>query len=182
MALDPRIILAGQAPDTMGAFAGGLQTGAMQSQIGRQNALADLYRTQGAGIMAGDTGALNALAGVLHLAWLGREGFVGLGELLARRTHYAREQLCAIPGVTPLHTRPVVREFAVELDGDVNAVIAHCQQAHGINPGHALAADFPGHPNGLLVAVTEQRTKADIDALVRAVRSALGATVGEVAV
>lgn len=68
MALDPRIILAGQAPDTMGAFSGGLQTGAMQNQIGRQNALADLYRTQGAGIMAGDTGALNALAGLDPMA------------------------------------------------------------------------------------------------------------------
>lgn len=66
--LDPRIILAGQGPDTMGAFTGGLQAGAMKNQIGRQNALADLYRTQGAGIMAGDPGALNALAGMDPMA------------------------------------------------------------------------------------------------------------------
>lgn len=68
MALDPRLILAGQSPDTLGAFTGGLQAGAMQNQIGRQNALADLYRTQGAGIMAGETGALNALAGLDPMA------------------------------------------------------------------------------------------------------------------
>ncbi|MFM7029941.1 MAG: glycine dehydrogenase, partial [Micrococcales bacterium] len=37
--------------------------------------------------------ALNALAGVVYLAWLGRQGFVQLGELLLRRTHYAREAL-----------------------------------------------------------------------------------------
>ena len=37
--------------------------------------------------------ALNALAAMVHLAWLGRQGFRELGELLARRTAYARERL-----------------------------------------------------------------------------------------
>ena len=37
--------------------------------------------------------ALNALAGVVYLSWLGKRGFVELGELLLRRTHYAREAL-----------------------------------------------------------------------------------------
>ena len=39
--------------------------------------------------------ALNALAGMVHLAWLGKRGFVELGELLVRRTAYARERLGA---------------------------------------------------------------------------------------
>src|SRR5215203_2660497 len=39
--------------------------------------------------------ALNALAGVIYLSWLGKRGFVELGELLLRRTHYARETLTA---------------------------------------------------------------------------------------
>ena len=55
MALDPRIILAGQAPNVFDGF--------MQGQAaGRQNALADLYKNQGGAIMAGDPNALNALA------------------------------------------------------------------------------------------------------------------------
>ena len=37
--------------------------------------------------------ALNALAGVVYLSWLGREGIVELGELLLQRTAYAREAL-----------------------------------------------------------------------------------------
>ena len=37
--------------------------------------------------------ALNALAGVIYLSWLGRRGLVELGELMLRRTHYAREAL-----------------------------------------------------------------------------------------
>ena len=43
--------------------------------------------------------ALNALAGMVHLAWLGKRGFVELGELLVRRTAYARERLAAVDGV-----------------------------------------------------------------------------------
>jgi glycine dehydrogenase subunit 1 len=58
-----------------------------------------------------------------------------------------------------------VREFAIELDADVNQVIERCA-AEGINPGHPLAADYPEYSNGLLVAITEQRSRADIDRLV----------------
>ena len=43
--------------------------------------------------------ALNALAGVIYLSWLGRRGIVELGELLLQRTAYARERLAALDGV-----------------------------------------------------------------------------------
>src|SRR4051794_21259130 len=78
--------------------------------------------------------ALNALGGVVYLAWLGRQGIVELGELLLARTHYAREALTALDGVEALHTQPVVREFAVKLNAPVDKVIARCQDA-GVNPG-----------------------------------------------
>jgi len=115
---------------------------------------------------------LNALAGIAYLSWLGRDGLVELGELLLQRTAYAREALCAIDGVEPLHDQPVVREFAVRLDADVGAVIEHCAAA-GINPGYALGRDYPEHADGLLVAITEQRTKADIDRLAAAIGAAV---------
>ncbi len=70
--------------------------------------------------------ALNALAGVVYLSWLGRRGIVELGELLLARTYYAREQLAAIEGVEKLHEQPVVREFALRLDADVAAVRRRC--------------------------------------------------------
>ena len=85
---------------------------------------------------------LNALAGIAYLSWLGRAGLVELGELLLQRTAYARDALCALDGVEPLHEQPVVREFAVRLDADVDAVIEHCA-AQGINPGYALAPRLP---------------------------------------
>src|SRR6476660_4990918 len=59
--------------------------------------------------------ALNALAGTIYLSWLGREGIQELGELLVSRTHYARETLTQIDGVTAMHVQPVVREFALTL-------------------------------------------------------------------
>ena len=46
--------------------------------------------------------ALNALAGVIYLSWLGRRGLVELAELLVQRTAYARERLAAITGVALL--------------------------------------------------------------------------------
>ena len=64
MALDPSIILQGRTPDMVARYSQGLATGQQKNQIGRENALAGLYQTQGAGILAGDQGALNALAGI----------------------------------------------------------------------------------------------------------------------
>jgi glycine cleavage system P protein (glycine dehydrogenase) subunit 1 len=116
--------------------------------------------------------ALNALAGVVYLSWLGRRGIVELGELMLRRTAYARESLTALDGVHALHEQPVVREFAVRLDVPVDKVIERCA-AEGVNPGYPLGADYDEHKDGLLVAITEQRSKQDIDRLA----SVLGAAV-----
>jgi len=117
---------------------------------------------------------LNALAGVAYLSWLGRRGIVELGELLLARTAYARSTLAAVDGVEPLHEQPVVREFAVRLDAPVEQVIERCAE-QGINPGYALANDYPEHEDGLLVAITEQRSRADIDRLAEVLGEAVAA-------
>ena len=122
--------------------------------------------------------ALNALAGVVYLGWLGRQGLVELGELLLQRTHYAREALCAIEGVEPLHEQPVVREFALRLPGvDVDAVVERLA-AEGINAGYRLGHTYPEYADGLLVALTERRTRAQIDRFAEALGNALAAERG----
>jgi glycine dehydrogenase subunit 1 len=103
--------------------------------------------------------ALNALAGVVYLSWLGRRGLVELAELMLRRTHYAREAL----GLEPINPGPVVREFAVHAP-DLDALFERAR-AEGINPGYRLGRDYPEYEDGLLVAITERRTRADIDRL-----------------
>ncbi|HEX3833976.1 MAG TPA: glycine dehydrogenase, partial [Solirubrobacteraceae bacterium] len=62
------------------------------------------------------------------------------------------------------HAQPVVREFAVALDAPVQRVIDRCLE-HGVNPGYPLADDYPEYGDGLLVAITERRTRAEIDRL-----------------
>ncbi len=117
---------------------------------------------------------LNALAGVVYLSWLGRRGIVELGELLLARTAYAREALASLEGVELLHAQPVVREFAVRFDADVDAVVERCA-AEGVNPGHPLGRDYPEHADGLLVAITELRSRADIDRLAEVLGAAVAA-------
>ena len=117
--------------------------------------------------------ALNALAGVVYLTWLGKHGLVELAELLLQRTHYAREALTALDGVEALHTQPVVREFALKLSAPVDKVVARCQE-QGVNPGLALDEDV------LLVAITEQRSRADIDRLADVLGAAVAAERQEV--
>jgi glycine dehydrogenase subunit 1 len=103
--------------------------------------------------------ALNALAGTVYLSWLGKQGIVELGKLMLQRTHYAREAL----GLEKINAGPVVREFAVRVP-DIDSFFERARAA-GVNPGYALGRDYPEYSDGLLVAVTERRTKEQIDLL-----------------
>jgi glycine dehydrogenase subunit 1 len=115
--------------------------------------------------------ALNALAGMVHLAWLGKRGFVELGELLVRRTAYARERVAELDRFELIHEAPVVREFAVRTDLPVDQVLDHCARM-GIGAGYPLGRDYAEYSDGLLIALTERRSREDIDRLVEALATA----------
>jgi glycine dehydrogenase subunit 1 len=146
--------IAGETTDVDGrrGFVLTLQT--REQHIRRERATSNITTAQ----------TLNALAAIVYLSWLGRSGIVEIGELMLQRTAYARKALAAVEGVELLHEQPVVREFAIRVDASVADVIERCA-AEGVNPGYPLGADYDEFDDGLLVAITEQRTREDIDRL-----------------
>ena len=107
---------------------------------------------------------LIAVAAVVHLGWLGTAGLRELALRCARGTRYAREAVLAVEGVEPLATAPVLREFAVRVPVPAETVVERMAD-EGFLAGVPLGDEYGG---GLLVAVTERRTRAEIDAYVAA--------------
>ena len=102
---------------------------------------------------------LIAVACAIQLSWLGTAGLRELALRCARGTRYTREALLGIDGVTPVAGAPVLREFAVRTPVPA-AVVVERMADEGFLAGIALPEEYG---DGLLVAVTERRTRAEID-------------------
>ena len=103
---------------------------------------------------------LIAVCCVIQLAWLGTAGLRELALRCARGTRYTKEALLAIDGVEPAAGAPVVREFAVRTPVPA-ATIVDRMADEGFLAGVPLDDEYG---DGLLVAVTERRTRTEIDA------------------
>jgi glycine dehydrogenase subunit 1 len=104
---------------------------------------------------------LLALAGLVHLTWLGPHGLRELGETCMALADYAKQRLArelAFP------ERATFKEVAVRVRGNARDVIKASRE-RGVHPGYALGRDYEGMDDVLLVALTEKRSPEDIDRL-----------------
>ncbi|HUP32155.1 MAG TPA: aminomethyl-transferring glycine dehydrogenase subunit GcvPA [Gaiellaceae bacterium] len=104
---------------------------------------------------------LLALAGLVHLSWLGPQGLREVGETCMSLGAYAKERLGLAPAFPGTAT---FKEFAVRIRRPALDVIRDAR-AHGVHPGYAIGRDYEGMDDVLLIAVTEKRTPADVDRL-----------------
>ena len=110
---------------------------------------------------------LLALAGLVHLSWLGPQGLREVGETCLALSRYAKERLAEAGFELPFPTKATFKEFAVRVGRPGKDAITATRR-RGVHPGYALGRDYEGLDDVLLVAVTEKRTTEEIDRLVEA--------------
>jgi glycine dehydrogenase subunit 1 len=110
--------------------------------------------------------ALNAIRVAIHLACLGDANFMRIAQANAALAVQLRELMTALPGVRPMRSGVHFNEFALELPVDAR-VFCERMRAQGVFAGLPVDEALAGHRRGLLVAVTETKSAADLDAYAR---------------
>jgi glycine dehydrogenase subunit 1 len=152
--------LVGRTVDTEGRPAYVTTLRAREQDIRREKASSNVCTNQ----------TLMAVAAMIQLSWLGTGGLRELALRCARGTRYAREAALAIPGVTLLAPAPTLREFALKLPVPAETAVARMAE-EGYLAGVPVGIDGGVVRDGgdaLLVAVTERRTRDEIDGFVSA--------------
>ncbi len=154
--------LVGQTTDRRGQRCWVLTLQTREQHIRREKATSNICTNQG----------LLALRAAVHLAALGPQGLRETAELCLRNAHYAAGQLTAIPGVSLKFNRPFFKEFTLSMPGSVDDHLSRLRE-RGFHAGLPLGRWYANIADGLTVAVTEKRTRAEIDGLTAALRRCL---------
>jgi len=152
--------LVGQTVDRNGKRCWVLTLQTREQHIRREKATSNICSNQ----------ALLALRASVYLTALGPQGLKETAELCLQKAHYAATELTKIPGVKLRFDRPFFKEFTIEVPGDVPALLAALRKSQ-IHGGLDLGRWYKSLGNCLTLAVTEKRTKAEIDTLVNALKS-----------
>jgi glycine dehydrogenase subunit 1 len=111
--------------------------------------------------------ALMALMGSIYMAAMGRQGLKDVAMLCAQKAHYALREISTKTKFVPAFTGPFFKEFVVVSPVPVEAV-QDVLSKEKILGAVDIARDYPEMKDHLSFCVTEKRTRAEIDSLVRA--------------
>jgi len=151
--------IAGETVDVDGKRGFVLTLQAREQHIRREKALSNICSNQ----------ALIALRALIHLCLMGKEGLREVAVGCHSKAEYLRSQL---DFVEHLNTEPTFNEFAVRLPIPAEGLVT-ALMAQGYHAGLPLAPLGAGEENDLLIAVTEKHSRAELDAFVAALKTAL---------
>lgn len=149
--------IAGATVDNRGQRAFVLTMQAREQHIRREKATSNICTNQ----------ALNALAATVYLTLVGKEGLREAATLSFQKAHYAAAEIAKLPGYKIACKSAFFKEFTVNCPKPVDEINKQLL-SKGILGGFPSSVDYPQLPNAMTIAVTEKRTKAEIDALVAA--------------
>lgn len=109
--------------------------------------------------------ALCALSSLIYLCTLGKQGIVDVGNLCLAKSHYLYNRLKELRGIKPLYNREFFKEFAVKTSIPAQEVVDRLLE-HKIFAGVPLSIFDKNQKDSLLIAVTEKRTKEEMDRFV----------------
>ncbi|HZJ57829.1 MAG TPA: aminomethyl-transferring glycine dehydrogenase subunit GcvPA [Clostridia bacterium] len=112
--------------------------------------------------------ALNALIATIYLSLMGRAGLKEVACQSLQKSHYLYDRLLDTGLFTPIFNGPFFKEFALKSTIPIDKLNAHLLD-RGIIGGYSLGRTYPELDGGWLIAVTEKRTRGEMDALVEGV-------------
>jgi glycine dehydrogenase subunit 1 len=151
--------IVGQTIDSSGKRGFVLTLQAREQHIRREKATSNICTNQ----------SLNAMAAAIYLTTLGKKGIKEVAMLCLQKAHYTMEQLTKTGKLTPVFKAPFFKEFAVKSSIPVQDVNEELLD-NKIIGGYELQNKYPELSDSILIAVTEKRTKEEIDLLASTIK------------